>query len=110
MGDVINGLARQPSVDRSQKLKTRAVDCYRVRSRKHIAEIRFPAAVAQLLSIDECLYCIDYEDVERFEHRCFSDTFVQIHAASVQADAFCRSNQPKLVLHGSCQRANEVRF
>ena len=110
MGNVINCLACQPSIDRSQKLKTRAVDCYGVRSRKHVAEMRFPAAVTQLLSIDECLYCIDYEDIERFEQRRFGDAFVQIQAASVQAHAFCRSNQSKLVLHGSCQRANRSAF
>jgi hypothetical protein len=80
MGDVINGLACQPFVDRSQKLKTRAVDCYGIRSCKHVAEMRFPAAVTQLLSIDECFYCIDYEDIERFEHRRFGDAFVQIQA------------------------------
>jgi len=39
-----------------------------------------PAAVTQLLSIDECFYCIDYEDIERFEHRRFGDAFVQIQA------------------------------
>jgi hypothetical protein len=42
--------------------------------------MRFPAAVTQLLSIDECFYCIDYEDIERFEHRRFGDAFVQIQA------------------------------
>ena len=85
MGDVIDSFTRQLSVDGSQELKAGAVDCHGVGSREQVAEMRFPAAVTQFLSVDKCFGHVNYEDVERFERRSFSDAFVQIHAAGVQA-------------------------
>ena len=83
MWDVIYSFIRQLAVYCSQELKTGAVDCHGVRSRKHVAEMRFPAAVTQFLSVNKCFRHINYEDVERLERRSFGDAFVQIKAAGV---------------------------